>query len=362
MRRAKNKPRQGGHTKWWLGLNLFAIAILLLTYITPWISVNRWGWLSLLALAYPFTLFVNILFVFGWFFFKNRFALLSLLALAVGWKHHGEYIQLFPGGKSDECVESIRILSYNLRGLSLFPGGPKTPASERIDTLYESLAAHKEFPDILCLQEATYGDLIAKRFEMEHIVHVPRSTLWLISRYPIVAEGNIEGSTGSPCAIWADIKSPQGTFRVINIHLTSNRVSATTQELMQEMTQPSEQVWKNLRFILSRYKATTRKRAREARVLREFVLSSSHPVILAGDANDPPLSNVFSILSGDMHNSFIRRGAGLSTTYDGPLPLLRIDYIFGDRQIDFKDHQTYPLSLSDHFPVAAGFCLKQGQE
>src|SRR5690606_23039976 len=77
MRRAKNKPRQGGHTKWWLGLNLFAIAILLLTYITPWISVNRWGWLSLLALAYPFTLFVNILFVFGWFFFKNRFALLS---------------------------------------------------------------------------------------------------------------------------------------------------------------------------------------------------------------------------------------------------------------------------------------------
>jgi endonuclease/exonuclease/phosphatase family metal-dependent hydrolase len=49
----------------------------------------------------------------------------------------------------------------------------------------------------------------------------------------------------------------------------------------------------------------------------------------------------------------------LSTTYASRLPLLRIDYLLGTSQISFKDHQTYQLNFSDHYPITAGICINK---
>ncbi|MBK8833265.1 MAG: hypothetical protein IPN60_20965 [Saprospiraceae bacterium] len=68
MTRAKSNPKTGLLKKWILGINGCFILLLILTYVTPYVSVGKWGWLSLLALTYPFIMVVNGLFATGWIF------------------------------------------------------------------------------------------------------------------------------------------------------------------------------------------------------------------------------------------------------------------------------------------------------
>lgn len=326
--------------------------------MTPLIPVERWGWLSLFALAYPFTLLVNVLFAVGWTFFRSWYAWLSIVAILVGYMHHQRYIQLLPTGKKSEaCEESIRLLSYNTRGLSMVPVKKGADYRVRIDSVYNALADLKEFPDIICLQEAYKGDQIAKRFEMKHSYHAPKSSLWLLSRYPIIKSGFLQGSEKSPSAIWADISTPQGKLRVYNMHLTSNRVTHTAEELAQGIESKNETTWQKIKFIVSRYKRTTEKRAMEATAIRKHLAACKHPAIIAGDGNDPPISHTYKVLKKGMQDSFVEKGFGISTTYESTLPLLRIDYLLGTNSIIFKDHYTHHISYSDHYPVSAGICL-----
>src|SRR5688572_12765739 len=103
MTRAKSNARSGRLKKLALLLNLVFIFILALTYATPMIAVERWGWFSLFALTYPFVLLANTLFAVGWFFFRSWYAMLSITAILLGFSHHQRYIQLLPKGKSSPC-------------------------------------------------------------------------------------------------------------------------------------------------------------------------------------------------------------------------------------------------------------------
>lgn len=358
MTRAKNKTRQSGWKKLILLINLFAIFFLALTYATPHISVERWGWLSLLSLAYPFTLLANVLFASGWIFFRSWYALLSIIAILAGLSHHQRYIQFFPGGnKKAECEESIRILSYNLKGLTMVPVKGDANYSIRVDSLYNALTDLKEIPDIICLQEAHKGDLIGKRFGLKYSIHGPKSSLWLASRFPILKHGYLDGAAESPSAIWADIETPQGTLRVYNMHLVSNRVTNTAEELIHDMDLKNENTWNKIKFIMGRYRFTTQKRALEALAIRKHMSSCKFPTIIAGDGNDPPVSHTYKVLKEGLQDSFVEKGFGVSTTYESKLPLLRIDYLLATNEILFKDHATYHISYSDHYPVSAGICL-----
>ncbi len=359
MTRAKNKPAHSWISKTLLIINFIFIFFLGLAYMTPFVPVERWGWLSLLALAYPFLMLVNGIFAVMWILARKWYAILSILILLAGFPHHIQYVKLFSNrGRTSTCKESIRVLSYNLRGLSLVPAENGKNIDAKIDTLLKALHDLEEYPDILCLQETVQGEKLAKKFGLEHTLHAPQSTLWLLSRYPILTHGVLDGEEVGPSAMWADLKTPQGTLRVYNMHLVSNRVTQTAEELIQDMDLQREHTWKNIRFILQRYRKTTEKRAIEAHHLRRHLADCPHPAIVAGDANDTPLSRTYRVLSDGLNDSFSQRGSGFSTTYKSTLPLLRIDYLLGTDQIFFKDHHTWHLPYSDHYPIATGICLQ----
>ncbi|MDQ3016744.1 MAG: endonuclease/exonuclease/phosphatase family protein [Bacteroidota bacterium] len=359
MTRAKNNSRSSRLKTLILLVNIFFVILLILTYITPHVSVEKWGWLTLLALAYPFTLFANFLFALGWIFFRSWMSALSIIALLAGYPQHEKYIQLLPSGKSaHSCEESIRVLTYNVRGLSMVPVDNKNDTKGKIDFVYNALADEQEFPDIICLQEASKGDQIAKRFGLSHSVHGPKSSLWILSRYPIIDKGSIDGAETSPSAMWADISTPQGKLRVYNMHLVSNRVTNTTEELIQDMDFKKQTTWNNIKFIFRRYRTTTEKRAGEAVALRAHADKCKYPVLIAGDGNDPPMSHTYKLLKKGYFDSFQEKGFGLSTTYDSTLPLLRIDYLLGSDRIFFKDHTTHHIGYSDHYPVSTGICIQ----
>ena len=356
MTRARNKTWSVLLKKIALWSNLFFLILLLLTYATPLISVDTWGWLSLLALAYPFVLLINGFFALGWAVVGNWMSLISLLTILVGFPYHSRYIKLFSFGEKPKCEESIRVVSYNLRGLSMVPVRKGQGIEMKIDSLYSAFSRMKEIPDIFCLQEAPRGELIAKKFSLAHSFHAPKSTLWLLSRFPIKSHGFLDGKETGPSCLWADVLTPQGMLRVYNLHLVSNRVTNTTEELM-DNSQQRQKTWKNVRFIMHRYKYTTQKRAIEATELRQHLADCPYPAIIAGDVNDTPLSNTYHVLSRDLKDSFRERGQGLSTTYYSKLPLLRIDYLLGTSQIQFRDHYTHHIDYSDHYPVSSGICI-----
>ncbi|HJW30171.1 MAG TPA: endonuclease/exonuclease/phosphatase family protein [Saprospiraceae bacterium] len=344
--------------KWILGINLFFILLLGLTYLTPHIPSHRWGLLTLLTLAYPFTLLINGLFAAGWLFVRNWFAAFSIIAILLGWPVHSRYFKLFSFHASKAtCQDAIEVLSYNLRGLSMITAEHGASAERRIETLYGTMIEAKIMPDIISIQEGIKGELIGEKFGLLNSFHGSKSSLWVLTKYPIVDHGELSGEEANPFCIWADLKTDEGMLRVYNMHLMSNRVTNTTEELIQDMDFQKENTWNNIKFIVGRYTYTTQKRAREAAMLKNHLKTCPYPALITGDGNDTPLSNTYHVLVNGMTDSFSDQGIGLSTTYDNTLPLLRIDYLLATPGISFRNHLTYHLHQSDHYPISTAICL-----
>jgi hypothetical protein len=81
MTRAKCKFKAGRFTRLMLWIKCFPDLPPGTHIRYTFISVDYWSWLSLLALAYPFILFINGVFALGWIFFRNWFALFSIVAI-----------------------------------------------------------------------------------------------------------------------------------------------------------------------------------------------------------------------------------------------------------------------------------------
>ncbi|HXR80257.1 MAG TPA: hypothetical protein VN763_05040, partial [Saprospiraceae bacterium] len=272
MTRAKSKSKAGVLIKWILALNLFFIFLLGLTYATPYFTVEKWGWLTLLALTYPFIMLMNGCFAAAWIIAHKWYAAFSIVAILSGLSVHARYFKLFSfPSDTPECSESIRILSYNMRGLAMVPVEKGASTERKIESLYTALSDVKEYPEIFSIQEGTKGDYIGKKFGLTHVIHGSKSTLWILSKFPIIGQGELEGKEKNPYCIWADIKTDDGILRVYNMHLMSNRVTNTAEELIQDMDFQKENTWNSIRFIMSRYKYTTRSRAKEATTLREHI-------------------------------------------------------------------------------------------
>ena len=84
---------------------------------------------------------------------------------------------------------------------------------------------------------------------------------------------------------------------------------------------------------------------------------SKYPVILAGDFNNTAFSYVYRKLQQNMKDAFVEKGSGLGTTFMFNFYPMRIDYIFGSKQLEVLKFTSLEQTFSDHFPVAAVFAL-----
>ena len=91
-------------------------------------------------------------------------------------------------------------------------------------------------------------------------------------------------------------------------------------------------------------------RAGQAVQVANEVRSSNVPCIVCGDFNDVPYSYVYNTMLGDMVDGFKECGSGFMYTYRGS-KMVRIDYIFHDKQLEGIKYYKMPLTYSDHFPV-----------
>ena len=152
---------------------------------------------------------------------------------------------------------------------------------------------------------------------------------------------------------WADLKiNDHQVIRVFNLHLQSNGITLMTEDVTANGNIQNKKTWRSIKGIMGQYKRAALKRAEQAEEIARLVKESPYPVIICGDFNDVPVSYSYRILSKELQDTFKEKGGGFATTYTGPIPGLRIDYIFVSPRFEINSFHTGKRNFSDHKPVS----------
>lgn len=240
-------------------------------------------------------------------------------------------------------------MTFNLAGLGRWKS--KTSQEEKVAELSE-LMERKGMPDIFCIQEGAQSWVVKKVKATVDLPHYFKEKGTVIfTKYPIGKHGKLDfEDTGNSC-VWADLDTPQGTFRVYSLHLQSNALTYKASLVVDDADPRKKQTWRNVRDVMRLYKRAVTKRANQAKLVAQHMSESPHPVILCGDLNDMPVSYVYRLLSQNLQDSFCEKGSGFGATFNGFLPALRIDYVLCGQQFEVISHEVPKAELSDHLPV-----------
>ena len=252
-----------------------------------------------------------------------------------------------------------------------FGGAPGTAgthplriASCNVQNYQPSLAAvlrevNRQRPDVLLLQEARDDHpLLAELFADWHVYRYEE--FWIGSRYPLTFAGRCESQTfHRTTGIAVDIDTPDGTVRVVNVHLMTARHGLTELD-------SSALVDGAGRNRLERHIAL---RDEEARITRAFVDATDRrtPVIVAGDFNMPRLSSIFRAHWGDLPDTRSVGAPGFAYTspvrphrfWPDGLPWVRVDHILCSPHWHMLSSRTGTSRGSDHFAVYATLSLRR---
>ena len=317
------------------------------SYLAPYINPTKAWIFPFFATAYLWLLISNVLFSLGWLMFKKKMWLLSFIALLLGLQHLGSYFNIsLPNSQEDQ----LSIMSYNI---GAFLNNEKANKNKNYKKQFLSFFEKDGLPDILCLQETPYTKMI--KDSLHYKFSLRKGSLQILSNLPHVDRGAVDFPNTSNRIIWADVKTRKQIIRVINVHLQSNKISEHTEDLVNNVDLAQKETWKGMRTVIGKVKRATAIRTKQAEEAQKFIASSPYPVILAGDFNDTPLSYTYAQMSCNLKDAFVEKGSGLSITYAGDIPGLRIDYIMGSEEIEFTGYTCSQVDFSDHYPIQCHF-------
>lgn len=338
-------------------LNLIVLAGLLGAYTSSYVNPNTFVLPSLLGLAYPYLLIINLIFLFYWIVRLKKRALIVLGVILLGIPTFMTYY-----GTADTEAEvknpepDLRILSYNIRYFDIYNwSGRKNTRTK----LFEYLNRFQG--DVLCLQEFSNNEAVIKNTSIvrqlkSYPYHYIHKDMAIFSRKRILHTGTIpfEKRYTSSC-IYLDLLVAKDTVRIYSVHLESYNLGKQERKFMKEMSEglKSEEITEGMKNILSRIVKANKNRAKQAEQIRKHIIQSPHPVVLCGDFNDTPLSYTYKKIKGNLQDSFIERGKGLGNTYIGEFPSFRIDYILHTPSFKTLSYKRDKIVLSDHYPITA---------
>jgi endonuclease/exonuclease/phosphatase (EEP) superfamily protein YafD len=338
--------------------NIGAVLSILCSYLAPTVDPQNYWIFSFFGLMYPILFIINLLFVAYWIFTDAKYALISLLVLAYGYKNINSYFG-FEGGKIAKDPNKISVISYNIgNALESYDKRKdvKLDKQEKLDTF---LSRFKD-EDIICLQEVgLYAtDVIKRNFKNYNIHKFDKGTV-IISKHKMIKKGQIEFGTKTNSCLWADLVIGIDTVRVYSLHLQSNKISKDANDMIANGSLKEEKTWKNLYGIFRKYNRHHKERTKQATTVKEHADLSPYKVILAGDFNDVPMSYNYNILQNGLQDAFKERGVGIGSTFNGKIPFLRIDYILLDNDFYVSKFNVIKENYSDHYPVAAVLSLRR---
>lgn len=339
------------------------IAAMLICYITPHVTPDKLGSLTIVGIFAPLIYLGVIIMMFVMTIMKRWvFAAILAVVAIIGIPNISKYYNIDFMQSVEKPVDrsSFTIMTYNIRGF--YDDDGKRIVEDFIDYLDA-----KGLPDILCLQEFprntegadlidtlyknTYGD-----YYMHESVESGNVVLRTYSRYPFVenSHGEISGhDTGT--SQWIDvIIKEKDTVRIFNNHLYTMSISEEDSEDIArgKILQDGDRV----RSIVKRIADNSSIRAKHADMLHKEIISSPHRNIVCGDFNDTPMSYVYNTLSDGLNDAFVELGSGNGCTFRPMHNVLRIDYILYSDGLEGQSYEAdHEATMSDHLPVMARF-------
>lgn len=267
--------------------------------------------------------------------FKRKFLPFAVLILVADWLAFADPVLNVPRAKSGKS--DLRLLSYNI-------------AHGWIDIEGVRKVLWKADPDIICLQESATDpkevEASTKRLaeKLGYKYFVQESHNGILSRYPLRLEHVIDVPTKWPNKKFPEvvISTPHGDVRVISVHLEPSWVAGWPPDLA------------NRNSVLSQ---VVKDRRSQAEMVLDRVRCSKEPVIVAGDYNGPPYTEVPTKFRAEMTDSFAAVGLGCGMTLLPKLPYQRIDFAFV-RGLKPMYAEVIDSKASDHRPVLFEFNLR----
>jgi endonuclease/exonuclease/phosphatase family metal-dependent hydrolase len=360
-------------------LRLFTVVVALLTIISAQVSIvspASFWYVAVMGLFFPHLMLINIVLLIVWTLRRRRTVLWPLLAVILSVGRFPEYFQFnaveMPRIYDENSKPPLKVMSFNVRLFDLYNWTNSAETRSSIFGFFD-----KEQPEILCLQEYFNSTgpnfhntndlkavLKAKYAHIEYPITLYGTESWgiaTLSSFPIINKGVLyfDEKTANIC-IFSDIAAHGDTIRVYNCHLQSVRFRDEDYRFFKDLGEGQEEMERLRRTgkIISRLKRAYIKRASQADMIAEHIENCPYPVILCGDFNDTPSSYTYQTIAEKLDDSFIESGSGTGTSYAGPLPGLRIDYLLHSTDFAAFGFTTSPVRLSDHFPIMATLIMK----
>ncbi|MEL6659070.1 MAG: endonuclease/exonuclease/phosphatase family protein [Bacteroidota bacterium] len=336
-------------------LHIFLVLLTLAAYLPPLINPASFWPIATLGLVAPILWFGLLLFALYWLWKRDKTVLLSLVTLLLGWDMISNAFA-FNTSSEKATSEVITVVSLNGRNFQRERGEEKPDFYQRGAKYVASLDA-----DLLLIQEfdlkRNRADPLLAAIQEEagysHKVYQPGGPLLVLSRYPLSNSTINYFSNRANGFIVVDVESPQGTFRVFNVHLQTNAVSRLADEVTTTGGIREPGTWQKVKTMFGRYGRSNKVRTEQASDILAEMERSPHPVIVGGDFNDVPTSYLYQQFRLHVQDAHLEGSWGLGTTYKSFFPGLRIDYILPDRSFEVHAFERLPCSFSDHHAIRA---------
>ena len=338
-------------------LNLILALGLILTTMAGTMAPSRSVLPSLAAYGYLPLLAANVLMILIWLLMKRWTWLLSAATIALRWSMVGLFFQVggltFKEVDATEHPYAFSLMTYNVHH---FHGNSDQPQNtDSIAQGFLDLVA-KHHPDILCLQEyaapkslQVNDSLVLMGYNHYYGAHtsskgLPYGTV-VYSKLPITYVTRLDSEK-----LLVEVLHEQQRMRLCCIHMDSYRFDAADREEIERMRHGEMQ--ETSRRTLDKVKETLLCHEKEwTQGLKPAVTESSLPLVVAGDFNDIPGSWLYWQVAHELRDCYRDRGLGMSTTYNGGFPKVRIDMVFHSERLNTLRYKRIKTSLSDHYPV-----------
>lgn len=325
--------------------SLMAFA-LLLSYVLPYMAPKQFAFLSVLSLAVPALIIINILFAVYWLLNVKRQLILSLLVLIIGYNHVFSLYK-FSSSKNVDDSENISVMNYNVRLFNVFNWIKAKNVKQDISNFITS-----KQPDILCIQEYRPDSEISfdNYYKHEELSgNKVKNGQAIFTKFPIINSGSIEFPDTSNNAIYADIVKGVDTIRIYNVHLQSLGIDPTVEKLANEDSQN----------LLKRVSHTFKMQQFQTELFLRHKKECPYKMIICGDFNNTAYSYVYKEIKGNLKDAFKVSGNGFGRTFDFKFFPVRIDFVLVDQDFKVNAFKTFDHKLSDHYPIMAKLKLEK---
>lgn len=376
--KGKRSPKPKGKKRGFFGrVIVFLLAILAfigllamaMSVLGSYVNPTKFVWLSFFGLGFWVVFLYNVVVLALLVLMWSRRAWISIIALLIAIP--GLY-KSFSFGKPQSGGQ-LRVMTYNVMSYK-----------DQYDDKKSSLEVASEIakmvkdnnPDVLCLQEfslflpktsraaciAGFGEMIGMPYQYYHQKANFCGNV-IFSRYPLSAVTEEipwakENDYGAVAKVDAKNK---GVFYVLCVHLTSFRLTDSELTVFSETDNSKEQVQEYSKSIVVKLKNAFERRSKEVAKMLEDLPDDGRAIIICGDFNDTPLSYTYHrVKKAGFVDGFVASGRGIGHTYAGKLPLLRIDYVWGNERIQPLAFKRLKHKGSDHYPVMLDFNVSNG--